>query len=237
MLLTLRPRSALRLASTLLFLSATSASAHFTEISEGFAAVVPAGWLALNLSAPEGSTTVFQGDSGTFAAQAGAATSYGAMDSNATTGTNTISVWLITPGLVLGNGSELSFYTRTVSSPEHPDRVELRLSFDGACDPGSGAESVGDFTKLLLTVNPNLLDTGYPSTWTKFSATISGLPDGHSSGCAAFRYFVTNGGPTGANSDYVGIDTVEFRSVFLFADDFEEANLCDWSQVVGGGSC
>ena len=30
-------------------------------------------------------------------------------------------------------------------------------------------------------------------------------------GRLAFRYFVENGGPTGANSDYIGIDTFVFN--------------------------
>ena len=44
------------------------------------------------------------------------------------------------------------------------------------------------------------------------TVTVSGLA-GPTQGRLAFRYFVTNGGPTGLNSNYFGIDTFEYASV------------------------
>ncbi|MBE2235907.1 MAG: choice-of-anchor J domain-containing protein, partial [Anaerolinea sp.] len=52
---------------------------------------------------------------------------------------------------------------------------------------------------------------GYPQSWTQYTVTLSGLP-ANASGRLAFRYFVTDGGPSGNNSNYIGIDTVEFTS-------------------------
>lgn len=63
---------------------------------------------------------------------------------------------------------------------------------------------------MLLSVNPSLITGVYPTSWTKFTATVSGLA-GPTSGRVAFRYFVTNGGPSGANSDYIGIDEFSIR--------------------------
>jgi hypothetical protein len=225
------------LAGTCLLGIAGSAGAHHAAISEGFDGVVPLGWLSLNRSSPQGATSVFQGDGSTFAAQAGSASAYAAMDYNATTGSNTISVWLLTPGLLIANGATLSFYTRTVASPDSPDRIEVRFSTVESCDPGSLADGVGDFTRLLLTVNPNLEAGGYPSTWTKYDLAITGLPDKVFRGCAAFRYYVTDGGPSGSNSDYVGIDTFQWASPVVFADDFEPGNTCRWHATVGGQQC
>lgn len=59
-------------------------------------------------------------------------------------------------------------------------------------------------------MNPSLITGVYPTSWTKFTATVSGLA-GPTSGRVAFRYFVTNGGPSGANSDYIGIDEFSIR--------------------------
>ena len=82
------------------------------------------------------------------------------------------------------------------------------MSTNGASSNlGVTANDVGDFTTLLLDINPTLTTTGYPSTWTQFSATVTGL-GGPTTGRFAFRYFTPNGGPSGANSDYIGIDTV-----------------------------
>ncbi|MFI5428584.1 choice-of-anchor J domain-containing protein [Aeromicrobium sp. UC242_57] len=131
------------------------------------------------------------------------------MNFNATTGSNTISVWLVTPPYSsLSNGDAWSFFTRQADST-FPDRLEVRMSTNGSCSAGSGPESVGDFTTLLTTVNPGLTTTGYPKTWTEISGALAGIK-GAKTGCLAFRYFVTNGGPTGANSDYIGIDTYSF---------------------------
>jgi hypothetical protein len=74
---------------------------------------------------------------------------------------------------------------------------------------GSTATSVGDFTTLLLDINPTYTTSGYPNAWTQFLVTISGL-GGPTSGRLGFRYFDENGGPSGARSDYIGIDTVQF---------------------------
>src|SRR5204863_9431075 len=74
---------------------------------------------------------------------------------------------------------------------------------------GSAATDVGDFTTLLLDINPTYALTGYPNVWTQFTVTVSGVGS-PTTGRLAFRYFVENGGPTGANSDYIGIDTMHY---------------------------
>ena len=75
------------------------------------------------------------------------------------------------------------------------------MSTQGAftANPSTGAADLGDFTNLLVAINPSLDLVSYPLTWTQ----TTGLTDVE----FAFRYFVTNGGPTGANSDIIGIDT------------------------------
>ena len=75
---------------------------------------------------------------------------------------------------------------------------------------GTTATDVGDFTTLLLDINPTYTLGGYPNAvWTNFVVTLSGL-GWPIKGRLAFRYFVENGGPSGANSDYIGIDTVQY---------------------------
>ena len=151
-----------------------------------------------------------------FPAQAGSDPSYLSVNyqSSSSTSATTLSNWLFTPTRTYTNGDVITFYTRTVAvTPIYPDRLELRFSNAGnGLDCGTTAISVGTFTNLLLTINPTLSTTGYPQTWTQYTVTISGL-SGPTNGRVAFRYFVTNGGPGGANSNYIGIDSYTYTSI------------------------
>ena len=181
---------------------------QLTESFNNVAALPGAGWAFTNNSAPVGLTTWFQGNAAVFPSQAGAPDSYMAANFLAADALGgNISLWALTPTLTnLQNGVTLSFFTRTEVGSTFPDRLEVRLSLNGAStNVGATDVSVGDFTTLLLTVNPALASGGYPSAWTQFTATLSGLPPGVSTGRIGFRYFVTN---TVVNGDYIGIDTL-----------------------------
>ncbi len=170
--------------------------------------VTPSGWQGALRSAPIGSTGIFQGNDTVFPSQAGPPTSYAGMNFNNTAGTGTINTFMMTPELLLNNGDVVSFYTRTVTGNPFPDRLELRMSTAGtSTNVGNSAVSVGDFTTLLVSVNPNLTNA-YPDVWTSFTATLANLP-GPTCGRFALRYTVPDAGPTGANSNYIGVDTFE----------------------------
>jgi hypothetical protein len=180
-------------------------------VTEGFdnIAVLP-GWFMQNNSNPLGSSGWFQGNSGVFPAQAGAPTAYIGANFDNTGDNGTISNWLLTPVLTLQNGGQLTFYTRTVDVPQFPDRLQVRMSLNGAStNVGTTETSVGDFTTLLLDINPTYTTSGYPNVWTQFTLTLSGIGS-PTTGRLAFRYFVEDAGFLGANSDYIGIDTVQF---------------------------
>jgi len=180
--------------------------------TEDFAVVPPAGWIINNQSATIGLTSWFQGNPTVFQAQSGASNSYAGANFNNTTGTNTISDWLITPVMSLAVGDVVHFWTRTVTTPAFPDRLQLRESPTGGSNPGVGPTSTGDFSQLLVDINPTYSVAGYPSVWTEFTFTI-GAAQASANARLAFRYFVENGGPSGANSDYIGVDTFSVTSV------------------------
>jgi hypothetical protein len=195
--------------SCLFILFVAAATAQSAPIlSENFNDITTlpgAGWVQTNNSSLLGSTGWFQGNDPIFPAQGGPADSYIAANFNNAAFGGNISNWLLTPTLSLNNGDSLSFYTRTETASPYPDRLEVRWSANGnSSDVGALDTSVGDFTTLLLTVNPTLAGNGYPDTWTEFTATVSGLP-GPESGRFAFRYVVPD---TSINGDYIGIDTV-----------------------------
>jgi len=197
-------------------LAGSASAVQAQAITEGFDNLnnlTPAGWAAQNLSSPIGTTGWFQPPASIFQAFNGHDSSYIAANFNNAAGTGTISNWLFTPARTYRNGDTIYFHTRstTDNGTRYADRLELRLSTTGnGSNVGNSATTVGDFTTVLVTVNPTLTSTGYPLTWTEYSAVISGLP-GPTLGRAAFRYFVTNAGPTGANSLYIGIDNFRYR--------------------------
>lgn len=216
-----------------LVLSLPGLPAPAQQLVESFAnvpALFSAGWVQVNNSspAPDEATSLngyAQGFAPYFAAQAGSPGEYAQVSWRSTTslGAGTIGNWLITPVLNLFNGMQVTFHTRTFTSP-HADRMEVRMSTAGSStDVGSLPTDVGDFSTLLLEVNPLLAAGGYPTDWTQQSVTVSGLP-GPTTGRLAFRYFVTGAGAgngPGANGNYVGIDTLTVTPVALQSFDAE----------------
>ena len=193
----------------------TPACSKVCNLTEGFddiTTLVPGGWVMQNNSQPgPGTTGWFQGNSAVFVSQcSGSANSYIAANFNNGTGTSTLSNWLLTPPVILQNGAQFSFWTRTTNGT-FPDRLQVRMSTNGcSTELGNTATSVGDFSTLVLDINPTYTSVGYPTVWTQFTVTLSGLIPSPTSGRLAFRYFVENGGPSGANSDYIGIDSVQY---------------------------
>jgi hypothetical protein len=195
-------------------------SQSYTENFDNVAGL--SGWFIQNNSVPLGPNAWYQGihtsatpDPGPFNAYNGADNAYAAANFASTTGgSGTISNWLVTPNRTLRNGDVFTFYTRKptilAGQTDFPDRLEVRLSTNGAStNVGTGATGVGDFTTLLLSINPSLTTNVYPQVWTQYTITISGLP-APTSGRIAFRYFVTSAGPSGVNSDYIGLDNVVY---------------------------
>ncbi len=190
-------------------------AAGATTLTEGFADITTLtaqGWNRQNLSTPVGSASWFQGNTGIFSSQAGAANSYVGANFNNTTGDNTISNWLLTPELSLNNGATFSFWTRTITTSNNPDRLQVRLSTNGSStDVGIEGVLAGHFNTVLADINPTLTVGGYPNSWTQHTLTLSAIPAA-TSGRIGFHYFVTNGGGGGVNSNYIGIDTVSYAA-------------------------
>ncbi|WP_264520499.1 T9SS-dependent choice-of-anchor J family protein [Flavobacterium sp. N1994] len=186
----------------------------------------PSGWIFSNLANNVGSTTWFQGTDTVFAANSGATTSYIGANFNSITGSGRISTWLFTPMLTgLQNGDIISFYTRTTINPAtYPDRLELRISTEATEVMPNAPNNVGSFTTLALSVNPTMNTTDYPAIWTQYSYTITGL-SGPTDCRIALRYHVQQGGPTGINSNYIGIDNFSVDRPALNSRDFFANNF------------
>lgn len=222
-----------------LFLSLAFVNAQTTNVySYGFDTAFAADWVMTNQSSPVGasvwtkasyttplSNAIFgSGNTSTVpVGQAGGNNSFALVNFNSTTGAGTISNWLITPVVSVKDGDIISFYTRkgTDGTTDYPDRLELRYSVAGTTvTPSSGASDVGSFTNVGVTVNPTLAaGFVYPKTWTKYSFTITGIGATPIAVKFGFRYYVTDGGPSGNNSDLIGIDTFSVdRSTLAVSD-------------------
>ncbi len=133
-------------------------------------------------------------------------------------GVPVLSNWLISPLVTMQNGDKISFYTRTrFFDPlnDYGNRLQLRATFSESTDVGLGNE-VGAFTEALLDINPgyenqsstNPSPMAYPSDWTRFEATITGLNQ-PVTGRFAFRYYIADGN---ANGWGIGLDKVQYLS-------------------------
>ena len=166
-------------------------------------------WIMDNQSNPVGTNGWFQGTTSVFSAQSGADDSYIAANFNSTAGTD-ICNYLILPDLVFLQS--LSFWTRTSLNSNFPDRLLLMHSPTGGTNTGDCFNGFGDFTTTLIEINPNLDTGGYPENWTQFSSAID------ATGRLALVYYVADGGAAGTNSNYIGIDTVEWVAGLPTAD-------------------
>ncbi len=139
-----------------------------------------------------------------------------------------ISAWLISPPLAMKNGDVISFYSRATDDALYydpaTDRMQVWANFtDGTANVGNTDVGTGSFTNLLLDINANRVynyQGGFPSAWTKYTITISGIPGNGSitNGRFAFRYFNEDAGLQGGsgvsgtyyNPTVVGIDKLTF---------------------------
>lgn len=215
-----------KLFSLLAFGMLTFGNAQTTLLAESFDAITLPGWTLTNQSVPVGTTGWFQGNATVFPAQTGATTSYIGANFNNTTGANTISNWLITPEVLAQDGDVLKFWSRTSTLATFPDRLQVRSSIGTTVLP-SGPTGLGSFTTLHLEINPTLLagPTGYPDVWTEFTITVAGVSATPVALKFAFRYFVVNGGPAGANSNYIGIDTFSITRPALGVSNVNKARV------------
>lgn len=205
--------------------SFTLLNAQFVVFQENFDLApdfLANGWLTDNNSNPQGASDWTQGNGADVGeiAYNGDTTEYCVTDFNATTGAGDISDWLMSPVITFHNGDTVSFYTISYNSHTFPDRLECRLSPNGSGSAtGADETTVGDFTITLVTVNAALDTVSYPSvavegdTWTRFTGVVSGL-GGPTAGRIGFRYYVTNAGPSGANSSTIALDAVSVISAF-----------------------
>src|SRR5271165_6015745 len=218
--------------------------AQLTSLTEGFDDVTTlagAGWVITNNSNPLGTNNWAQGIPGNqldglgVNAQSGAANSFIQTNFNAANG-GIASDWLITPVLELENGATISFYTQTniPVNTMFPNELQVWESQTGSSTVNVGSTAAspgGDFTVKLLDINPgataeNGTPGGYPTTWTQYTLTISGL-SAPTDGRIGFRYYLPDATTQGTT---IGIDTFSFADPPTF---FTRTVSGNWTDTTG----
>lgn len=149
---------------------------------------------------PQGSTaTWFQGNSAVFPAFNGPATGYVAANFNAVTSTNNIDNWLVLPALNIAQGDTLSFYERSTDAATWVDSMRVMYSATGDSTPE------GTWVELGRFQNSN-------GSWNQ---RMYFAPTAGPTGRFALRYCVVNGGPSGSNSDFIGVDYIQVNGTFV----------------------
>lgn len=203
----------------------------FVEEFDTVSAATKRGWQLVNTSDPLGSGIWKDGGGNPpfFNAYSNKGTNAGFIGADylsTSADQGTISNWLISPSVLMQNGDTIIFYTRsytafdgTSDTTDFGNSLQVRINpTNDNIDVGKGL-TTGNFTQVLLNINPNLVWSSvikpnviaFPTQWTRFITTVSGLTTAAKSRFA-FRYFVTNGGSNG-NASGVGIDSVAYISV------------------------
>ena len=207
------------------------ADQSFVEEFDTASAAKSRGWQFINTSDPKGSGVWQDGGSTSpfFKAYSNKGSNAGFIGTDYTStsaAAGTISNWLVSPSLIMQNGDKISFYTRAVQAfngvndtTDFGNSLQVRMNpLNDQINLGIGL-SYNNFTQILLDINPGLVyssvitpnPNAYPSQWTRFEVTVTGL-NGPVKARFAFRYFVTNGGSNG-NASGIGIDLVTYKSV------------------------
>jgi len=162
---------------------------------------------------PQGLTaTWFQGNSSVFPAFNGPPTGYVAANYNVVTGTNNIDSWLVFPRIVGGllSGDSLYFRSRSPTGSIYPDSIRVMYSANDSVPEGTWTE-LGRF-KVNTAGMWELRGFRAPTT------SVNGR--------FAIRYAVVNGGPTGNNSDYIGIDAA------VIIRTAQPPPVCSWANTL-----
>ena len=157
------------------------------------AALRARGYKFYQQSVPVGTTNWFQGNSTVFTAYNGPSTGYVGANYNATSGVGVIDLWLVLPYQAGGYqaGDSIYFWHRSPDASTYPDSIRVMFSSADSTPAGTWTE-IGRFKTSTA---------GWAQAKYRIATTSA-------SGRVAIRYAVANAGPSGANSDYIGIDAL-----------------------------
>ena len=148
---------------------------------------------------PQGTTaTWFQGNETVFPAFNGPPTGYVAANFNAVTGMNDIDSWLVLPALNIVAGDTISFWEQGAAG-SWPDSMRVMYSASGDSTPEGSWVELGRFKNTQGSWANRIFMAPAPGSHARF----------------AIRYCVVDGGPSGNNSNYLGVDYIQVNGTIV----------------------
>ncbi len=148
-------------------------------------------------------STWFQGNPSVFSAFNGPTNGYVGANYQVVGGTNNIDSWLVLPRKSVAAADSIVFYSRSVLDNPYPDSVRVMYSAAGDSVPEASWTELGRF----------LVNTS--GSWER---KAFGAPVGGANARYAIRYNVVNGGPSGDNSNYIGVDALTLETTPIAND-------------------
>jgi hypothetical protein len=128
---------------------------------------------------------------------------------------STISNWIVSKPLTLQNGDKIVFYANSLTLDLTATGLEVRMNKKNTGTNVGDGDDPGDFTEVLTAVNPfqtvNAANS-FPTSWTRFEATVGGL-NKPAQGRIAFRYYVPHNYQYNAPTTVVAVDRFTYTSV------------------------
>ncbi len=165
------------------------------------------GWTVLNEDGGGTTAPFYQGTIAVFPAYEGPDTGYVAANYNGANGF-LIDQWLISPEITVTAGDTLSFWHRSIDANPFDDSIYVKLSTTAGITPA-------DFD---VTWGRYLVSEAGWSKWVGVFPT---------SGTVRFavQYYIVDGGPSGNNSNFIGLDLFEVVSpiepIDFWIEDFD----------------
>ncbi|MDW8437710.1 MAG: choice-of-anchor J domain-containing protein, partial [Chloroherpetonaceae bacterium] len=171
---------------------------------------------------PQGSAPIwFQGNPGTFPAFNGPSNGYVGSNFQSVTGANDIDNWLVLPALSTQSGDSIVFWSRSPDGSPYPDSI--RVMYSAAGDSVPEAATWVELGRFKVST----------SGWQR---RAFGITTGGSTGRFAIRYCVADGGPLGANSNYIGIDALTVERLAATPTFSASPSSVNFGSINVGGS-
>jgi hypothetical protein len=162
---------------------------------------------------PQGTTaTWFQGNETVFPAFNGPPTGYVAANFNAVTGMNDIDSWLVLPALNIVAGDTISFWEQGAAG-SWPDSMRVMYSASGDSTPEGSWVELGRFKNTQGSWANRIFMAPAPGSHARF----------------AIRYCVVDGGPSGNNSNYLGVDYIQVNGTIVGVGNEPEITVDQYS--------
>jgi PEP-CTERM motif len=248
------------LSSTAIFYSLSLSPVAAASLNEGFeppdnsiAQLQSEGWTFINNSNPVGTQTapwVIDNDAppqtGTPLFPNSGSNWIGTSFQSGTIGVgHVVSDWMILPTMTFQPDGSLTFFTISTGSDDFPDRLQVLLSLNGSSSNVGSAGSTsnfGDFTNLLLDINPNYSTTytpgtnnGYPNLgansaqkYVEYSVPNLGQFAGDT-GRIAFHYFLTDTSTQGSD---IAVDDISVNNIVTVPEPSTLMLLCGGAVIL-----